>query len=125
MHATKAAVEEGIVAGGGVALLRGSQVLEALRLTGDDQVGVTVIRRAIEEPLRWIAANAGHEGSIVVQRVKGMKGDEGFNAQSEGYEDLVNAGGDRSCQGRAVRPAARGVHRVVAAHDRSGHLSVG
>jgi chaperonin GroEL len=92
MHATKAAVEEGIVAGGGVALLRASQVLETLRLTGDEQVGVTIIRRAIEEPMRWIAANAGHEGSIVVQRVKEMKGDEGFNAQSERYEDLVHAG---------------------------------
>jgi chaperonin GroEL len=92
MHATKAAVEEGIVAGGGVALLRASQVLETLRLTGDEQVGVTIIRRAIEEPMRWIATNAGHEGSIVVQRVKEMKGDEGFNAQSEHYEDLVNAG---------------------------------
>jgi len=92
MHATKAAVEEGIVAGGGVALLRASQVLDTLRLTGDEQVGVTIIRRAIEEPMRWIAANAGHEPSIVVQRVKEMKGDEGFNAQSERYEDLVNAG---------------------------------
>jgi chaperonin GroEL len=92
MHATKAAVEEGIVAGGGVALLRASQVLETLRVTGEEQVGVTIIRRAIEEPMRWIAGNAGHEGSIVVQRVKEMKGDEGFNAQSEQYEDLVNAG---------------------------------
>ena len=92
MHATKAAVEEGIVAGGGVALLRASQVLETLRLTGEEQVGVNVVRRAIEEPLRWIAANAGHEGSIVVQRVKEMQGDEGFNAQSEQYEDLVKAG---------------------------------
>jgi len=92
MHATKAAVEEGIVAGGGVALLRASQVLETLRVTGEEQVGVTIIRRAIEEPMRWIAGNAGHEGSIVVQRVKEMKGDEGFNAQSEQYEDLVKAG---------------------------------
>jgi chaperonin GroEL len=92
MHATKAAVEEGIVAGGGVALLRASQVLDTLRLAGDEQVGVTIIRRAIEEPMRWIAANAGHEASIVVQRVKEMKGDEGFNAQSERYEDLVSAG---------------------------------
>jgi chaperonin GroEL len=92
MHATKAAVEEGIVAGGGVALLRASQVLATLRLTAEEQVGVTIIRRAIEEPMRWIAGNAGHEGSIVVQRVKEMKGDEGFNAQSERYEDLVKAG---------------------------------
>ena len=92
MHATKAAVEEGIVAGGGVALLRASRVLDALRLTGEEQVGVAIIRRAIEEPRRWIAANAGHEGAIVVQRVKDMTGDEGFNAQTEQYEDLVKAG---------------------------------
>jgi len=92
MHATKAAVEEGIVAGGGVALLRASQVLETLQVAGEEQIGVNVIKRAIEEPMRWIAGNAGHEGSIVVQRVKEMKGDEGFNAQSEQYEDLVKAG---------------------------------
>jgi chaperonin GroEL len=92
MHATKAAVDEGIVAGGGVALLRASQVLESLRVSGDEQVGVSIVRRAIEEPMRWIAANGGHEGAIVVQRVKEMKGDEGFNAQSEQYEDLVKAG---------------------------------
>jgi chaperonin GroEL len=93
MHATKAAVEEGIVAGGGVALLRASTVLDTLRMTtGDEQVGVNIVRRAIEEPMRWIAVNAGHEGSIVVQRVKEMKGDEGFNAQTEQYENLVEAG---------------------------------
>jgi chaperonin GroEL len=92
MHATKAAVEEGIVAGGGVALLRASQVLDTLRLAGEEQVGVAIIKRAVEEPMRWIAANAGHEASIVVQRVKDMTGDEGFNAQSEQYEDLVKAG---------------------------------
>jgi chaperonin GroEL len=92
MHATKAAVEEGIVPGGGVALLRASKALEALRLAGDEQVGVRIVARAIEEPMRWIATNAGHEGSIVVQRVKGMKDDEGFNAQTERYENLVQAG---------------------------------
>jgi chaperonin GroEL len=92
MHATKAAVEEGIVAGGGVALLRASKVLHDLTVIGEEQVGVAIVRRAIEEPMRWIAANAGHEGSIVVQRVKDMKGNEGFNAQSEQYEDLVKAG---------------------------------
>jgi chaperonin GroEL len=92
MHATKAAVEEGIVPGGGVALLRASRVLETLKLGGDEQIGVKIIMRAVEEPMRWIATNAGHEGSIVVQRVKGMKDDEGFNAQSEQYEDLVQAG---------------------------------
>lgn len=92
MHATKAAVEEGIVAGGGVALLRASTVLDQLRVTGDEQVGVNIVRRAIEEPMRWIAVNAGHEGAIVVQRVREMKGNVGFNAQSEEYEDLVAAG---------------------------------
>ena len=92
MHATKAAVEEGIVPGGGVALLRASRVLETLKLGGDEQIGVKIVIRAVEEPMRWIATNAGHEGSIVVQRVKGMKDDEGFNAQTEQYEDLVQAG---------------------------------
>ena len=92
MHATKAAVEEGIVPGGGVALLRAAQVLKDLQLAGDEQVGVNIITRAVEEPMRWIATNAGHEGSIVVQKVKTMKHDEGFNAQTEQYEDLVKAG---------------------------------
>ena len=92
MHATKAAVEEGIVPGGGVALLRASKVLDGLTLDGDQQVGVNIIRRALEEPMRWISQNAGLEGSIVVQRVKDGSGNEGFNAQSEVYEDLVKAG---------------------------------
>jgi chaperonin GroEL len=92
MHATKAAVEEGIVPGGGVALLRASRALDALKLGGDQQIGVNIIKRAIEEPLRWIAANAGQEGSIVVQRVRDMKDDEGFNALTDTYEHLVNAG---------------------------------
>ena len=92
MHATKAAVEEGIVPGGGVALLRAARVLQKLQLPGDEQIGVNIITRAIEEPMRWIATNAGHEGSIVVQRVKEMKDEEGFNAQTEQYENLVHAG---------------------------------
>jgi chaperonin GroEL len=92
MHATKAAVEEGIVAGGGVALLRAAHVLQGLELDGEEQIGATILTRAIEEPMRWIATNAGREGSIVVQRVKEMHGDEGFNAQTEEYEDLVQAG---------------------------------
>src|SRR4029078_12527265 len=92
MHATKAAVEEGIVAGGGVALLRASKALATLPLDGDDQLGGNIVVRAVEEPLRWIASNAGHEGSIVVQRVKEMTGDEGFNAQTGQYENLVRAG---------------------------------
>ena len=92
MHATKAAVEEGIVVGGGVALLRASAVLQALTLDGDEQVGVTITARAVEEPMRWIATNAGHEAAIVVARTKTLTGDQGFNAQSEQYEDLVEAG---------------------------------
>ena len=92
MHATKAAVEEGIVPGGGVALLRAAKALQDLKLEGEEQIGVTIISRAIEEPMRWIATNAGHEGSIVVQRVKEMKDEEGFNAQTEQYENLVQAG---------------------------------
>jgi chaperonin GroEL len=92
LHATKAAVEEGIVPGGGVALLRASRTLQNLQLIGDEQIGVAIIARAIEEPMRWIAANAGHEGSIVVQRVRDMNGEEGFNAQTERYENLVTTG---------------------------------
>jgi chaperonin GroEL len=92
MHATKAAVEEGIVAGGGVALLRAGKALGGLALTGDELVGLQIVRRAIEEPMRHIAANAGAEGAIVVSKVKDMKHDEGFNAATEVYEDLVKAG---------------------------------
>ena len=93
MHATKAAVEEGIVPGGGVALLRSATALDALAAEGDQQLGVNIIRRALEEPMRWIAQNAGFEGSIVVQRVRDAKDrDEGFNAQTETYENLVKAG---------------------------------
>src|SRR5204862_4811216 len=92
MHATKAAVEEGIVPGGGVALLRASKVLTSLKLGGDQQIGVNIIARAIEEPMRWIASNAGQEGSIVVQKVRELKDDEGFNALTDTYENLVKAG---------------------------------
>jgi len=92
MHATKAAVEEGIVPGGGVALLRASKALDDLKLTGDQLVGLNIVKRAIEEPMRHIASNAGAEGSIVVAKVKDMKQDEGFNAATDAYEDLVKAG---------------------------------
>src|SRR4051794_7056800 len=92
MHATKAAVEEGIVPGGGVALIRAGRVLSGLKLTGDQQIGVNIVARAIEEPMRWIATNAGHEGSIVVQKVREMKDEEGFNALTDTYENLVQAG---------------------------------
>jgi chaperonin GroEL len=92
MHATKAAVEEGIVAGGGVALLRAGKALDSLTVTGDQLVGARIVGRAIEEPMRQIASNAGVEGAIVVAKVREMTGNEGFNAQTEVYEDLVKAG---------------------------------
>jgi len=92
MHATKAAVEEGIVPGGGVALLRCTKALEAIKAEGDEAVGVSIIRRALEEPVRQIAGNAGHEGAVVVAKVRDMKADEGFNALNEKYENLVDAG---------------------------------
>ena len=92
LHATRAAVEEGIVPGGGVALLRCAKAVEAVKATGDEAVGVGIILRALEEPLRQIAGNAGHEGAVVVGKVREMKGDEGFNAQTEVYENLVEAG---------------------------------
>jgi chaperonin GroEL len=92
MHATKAAVEEGIVAGGGTALLRCLGAVAAVKAEGDEAVGIGIIRRALEEPLRQIAGNAGHEGAVVVARVLELKGDVGFNAQTEVYENLVEAG---------------------------------
>ena len=93
MHATKAAVEEGIVPGGGVAMLRAAKALDKLKVDGGQQLGVNITRRALEEPMRWIAQNAGFEGSIVVQNVRDAKdSDEGFNAQTETYENLVKAG---------------------------------
>jgi chaperonin GroEL len=97
MHATKAAVEEGIVPGGGVALLRASAILDLLgkdtRLDNDERLGADIVRKAAEEPTRWIAQNAGFEGSIVAVKIK-ETGDKhwGFNAQTEEYEDLVKAG---------------------------------
>jgi chaperonin GroEL len=93
MHATKAAVEEGIVPGGGVALLRCIKVVDALKEEGDVKVGVNIIRRALEEPLRQIAGNAGLEGAVVIARVRDSKNpEEGFNALNEKYENLVDAG---------------------------------
>jgi len=92
LHATRAAVEEGIVVGGGVALLRTIPALEKLQLEGEQQLGVNIIKRALEEPLRWIAQNTGFDGSIAIDKVKNEKGAYGFNAQTEQYEDLVKAG---------------------------------
>jgi chaperonin GroEL len=92
LHATRAAVEEGIVPGGGVALLRASAALENLKVTDEQQYGLNIIRRAIEEPLRQISQNGGLEGSVVVNRVKEGKGAFGFNAATGEFEDLVKAG---------------------------------
>jgi chaperonin GroEL len=92
LHATRAAVEEGIVPGGGLALLRALPALDAFKFKDDRQYGVKIIRRAIEEPLRQIAESAGVDGSIVVEKVRNGKGPFGFNAASEEYEDLVKAG---------------------------------
>ncbi len=92
LHATRAASQEGIVPGGGVALLRAQSVLESLKVSDEQMVGVRIVRRAIEEPLRQIAANAGVEGSIVVDKVKNAKAGFGYNAANDTYEDLIAAG---------------------------------
>ncbi|MYH03150.1 MAG: chaperonin GroEL [Nitrospira sp. SB0675_bin_23] len=92
LHATKAAVEEGIVPGGGVALLRSVPELEKMKLDGDQQFGVNIVRRACEEPIRLIAENAGVEGSIVVDKVRSAKANDGYNAATDEYVDLVDAG---------------------------------
>jgi chaperonin GroEL len=92
LHATRAAVEEGIVVGGGVALLRTITALEKLKLDSEQQLGVSIVKRALEEPMRWISQNTGFDGSIVVEKVRGEKDAFGFNAQTEQYEDLVNVG---------------------------------
>ena len=92
LHATRAAVEEGIVPGGGTALIRCQDVLDKLKLTGDEAIGVAIVRRAIEEPMRQLAANAGDEGSTVVQHVKTKKGSVGYNAATGKFEDLMKAG---------------------------------
>ncbi|MCR4288447.1 MAG: chaperonin GroEL, partial [Deltaproteobacteria bacterium] len=92
LHATRAAVEEGVVPGGGVAYLRTIDAVSQLKLEGDKQLGVKLVLRALEEPIRQISANAGVEGSIVIEKVKNGMGAFGFNAATETYEDLVNAG---------------------------------
>ncbi len=92
LHATRAAVEEGIVPGGGVALLRCISTLESIGLKGDEAIGAAIIRRSLEEPLRQIAFNAGLEGSVVVDKVKNEKGNIGYNADKDKYEDLLEAG---------------------------------
>ncbi|HLJ17816.1 MAG TPA: chaperonin GroEL [Bryobacteraceae bacterium] len=93
LHATRAAVEEGIVPGGGVALLRAGKALEGLKAEGDEQIGINIIRRACEEPVRQITGNAGFEGAIIIEKVRNnSEANYGFNAATGGYEDLVKAG---------------------------------
>jgi chaperonin GroEL len=93
LNATRAAVEEGIVPGGGVALLRAAKALDHLKLAGDEQTGANIVRRALEEPIRWIVENAGLEGSVVVEKVKANKElAHGFNAESNEYVDMMHAG---------------------------------
>ena len=92
LHATRAAVEEGIVPGGGVALLRTVPALDNLKLTGDMKIGVGIVKRALEEPIRQIVSNAGLEGSVIVQKVREMKTNEGFDAATEEYVDMLKAG---------------------------------
>ena len=92
LHATRAAVEEGIVPGGGTALIRAQKALDTLKLEGDEQIGLEIIRRAVEAPLRQLANNAGQEGALIVQEVKKRKGNEGYNVATSEYVDLVKAG---------------------------------
>ena len=92
LHATRAAVEEGIVPGGGVVYVRAISVLDGVEAEGDEAVGVNIIRRALEEPLRHIAANAGAEGSVIIEHVKGKQDNIGYNANTGEYEDLLAAG---------------------------------
>lgn len=92
MHATKAAVEEGIVPGGGVALLRAQTAVDSLKLEGDEAVGAQIVRRALEEPLRQIVNNAGLEGSVVVAELRGKKASIGFNAATMEYTDMIASG---------------------------------
>jgi chaperonin GroEL len=92
LHATRAAVEEGIVPGGGVALIRAAKALKSLKLSGDEAIGVDIVERAIEEPLRHLSANGGYEGSIVVQKVREMKDTEGFDVATGQYVDMLKCG---------------------------------
>ena len=92
LHATRAAVEEGVVPGGGVALIRSSCALDMLRASVDEKVGIGIVKKAVEAPAWWIATNAGWEGSVVVDKIKNNKGPFGFNASSEEFEDLMKAG---------------------------------
>ena len=119
LHATRAAAEEGIVPGGGVALLRSLPALDKLEVEGtDEQMGVDIIKRAIEAPIRQIAENAGFEGSLVVQRVKDEKKNEGFNADTGEYVDMFKAGVIDPKKVVRDRAPERLEHLVASPHDR-------
>ncbi len=119
ISATRAAVEEGIVSGGGSALVHAVKVLEGnLGKTGDEATGVAVVRKAAVEPLRWIAENAGLEGYVITSKVAELDKGQGFNAATGEYGDLVKAGRHRPGQGHPLRPGERGLHRLPAPHDR-------
>ena len=120
MHATRAAVEEGIVPDGGVALFRCADAIEALKLEGDEKIGANIVRRALEEPLRQIVGNAGEEGAIVVGKIRESKEHNfGYNAQTDKFEDLVKAGVIDPDQGDPHGPAERRFDRGPDADHRS------
>ncbi len=118
LHATRAAVEEGIVPGGGTALLRCLDVMQDLKLKGDEAIGAQIVVRAVEEPLRQLADNAGQEGSLVVQEVKNRKGWEGFDVRQARVRRHGQGGHHRPDQGHAFRAAERGQHRGSVADHR-------
>ena len=119
LNATRAAVEEGIVPGGGVALLRAAKALDNLKLAGDEATGADIVRRALEEPIRRIVENAGLEGSVVVEKVKAAKdAGHGFDAERNEYVDMMHGRDHRPDQGGADRAAERRLDRVAAPDDR-------
>ena len=122
LHATRAAVEEGIVPGGGTALLYATKALEGLKGANDDQTrGIDIVRKAIQSPIRQIAENAGHDGAVVAGNLlREADQTQGFNAQTDTYENLVTGRRDRPDQGRSHRAAGRGLGRRPADHHRSG-----
>ena len=122
LHATRAAVEEGIVPGGGTALLYATKALEGLKGVNDDQTrGIDIVRKALYSPVRQIAQNAGHDGAVISGKLlEGKDESMGFNAQTEVYENLVNGRRDRPDQGRSHRSAGRGLGRRPVDHHRSG-----
>ena len=122
LSATRAAVEEGVVVGGGTALLQAIPALDELKLEGDEMIGVNIVRRALEAPVRQIAENAGQEGSVIVSAVKGMKVGEGYDALRGAYGNMYRQGHRRRRQGDSLCPSARRFHRGHGPdHGDAGH----